>query len=55
MRLILTELPLPLESVSANFDEVAREIRDSGVLPQNDDLLLLPEFIGSESSRIRGG
>ncbi len=50
MRLILTELPLALESVSANFDAVEREIVNSQIVPAEGDLLLLPELIGFESS-----
>ena len=50
MRLILTELPLTLES-DANFDAVQSAIGESAIGPGLDDLLVLPELIGFGSSR----
>ena len=45
MRLILTELPLPLDSEGANLDVVSAEVRASGIEPEPADVLLLPELV----------
>jgi predicted amidohydrolase len=50
VRLILTELPLTLES-AANFDAARNAVLESGVEPGPGDLLVLPELIGFRSTR----
>jgi predicted amidohydrolase len=49
MRLILTELPTWLDDEQLNFDCALRTVEQARVDLSNEDILLLPELIGSRS------